>query len=389
MKTTASIWFLLCCSICSAQHVDIFVYQQDNQLISTGDGIEQRVFSRLFDFFGHPFGNTSLPKAFVGDDPGFQTNDSPTAGASVLPVGSILSGDFLAFQLPDGQQGNVLHWDLASPTVEFQGMPTDHFFEVSDAAGNSGLFLNGETQSLENVPLGLVGSANDIHEHISWRLDDGDGDDDTDPATGVYLMMMQLHMDGVETSEPLAVMLNSTDISFADQTAAVNWVADRLDSITILGDGLTGDFDGNGALELADIDQLVAAVAGQSTDLQFDLDGDGSLDKSDVDTWRAIAGQANLASMNPYLEGDANLDGVVDISDFNIWNGNKFTTVAAWSAGDFNVDGVVDISDFNVWNTNKFQVADGASVVPEPTSGVLGVLFLTFFLGTRRKNFYR
>ena len=39
--------------------------------------------------------------------------------------------------------------------------------------------------------------------------------------------------------------------------------------------------------------------------------------------WPALA---NLASGNSYLMGDANLDGVVDVSDFNAWNSNKFTS---------------------------------------------------------------
>ena len=33
-----------------------------------------------------------------------------------------------------------------------------------------------------------------------------------------------------------------------------------------------------------------------------------------------------LTGGNPFLEGDANLDGSVDVSDFNAWNGNKFTS---------------------------------------------------------------
>ncbi|HEY6563895.1 MAG TPA: hypothetical protein VIY86_05330, partial [Pirellulaceae bacterium] len=54
------------------------------------------------------------------------------------------------------------------------------------------------------------------------------------------------------------------------------------------------------------------------------------------------------------LLGDANADGIVDGSDFNIWNMNKFTAGTTWTSGDFNCDGVTDGSDFNVWNMNKF-----------------------------------
>jgi len=47
----------------------------------------------------------------------------------------------------------------------------------------------------------------------------------------------------------------------------------------------------------------------------------------------------------------------VDASDFNVWNGSKFTNTSDWTSGDFNADGVVDASDFNIWNGNKFTSA--------------------------------
>ena len=85
----------------------------------------------------------------------------------------------------------------------------------------------------------------------------------------------------------------------------------------------------------------------------------------------ALAGAENLSSGNPYLLGDANLDGVVDVRDFNLWNANEFTGVGAWSQGDFNADGFVDISDFNIWNANRFQSAL-AVFRPEGTQHTLG-----------------
>jgi hypothetical protein len=67
------------------------------------------------------------------------------------------------------------------------------------------------------------------------------------------------------------------------------------------------------------------------------------------------------------------LDGVVDGSDFGAWNGNKFTSTAAWCSGDFNADGNVDGSDFGIWNSNKFQSSDAATV-PEPGIGWMWLL---------------
>jgi ELWxxDGT repeat protein len=122
---------------------------------------------------------------------------------------------------------------------------------------------------------------------------------------------------------------------------------------------LLGDFDRNGLLEAADIDALVAAIAGAANPLQFDLNNDALVNSQDLKGWLQLGGAANLPSGNPYRPGDANLDGAVDGSDFGIWNANKFTSVAVWSRGDFNADGAVDGSDFGTWNTNKFTASAG------------------------------
>ncbi len=148
------------------------------------------------------------------------------------------------------------------------------------------------------------------------------------------------------------------------------------------------DFDGDFACDLDDIDALVAAIAGGSTDELFDLTGDGQVNLADLDAWLVQAGAENLPSGAAYLMADANLDGFVDVSDFNIWNGNKFESTPAWSLGDFNADGSVDVSDFNLWNSNKFTASGGAAVVPEP--GSLAPLLLGMFaLGGAWRNVKR
>jgi hypothetical protein len=131
-----------------------------------------------------------------------------------------------------------------------------------------------------------------------------------------------------------------------------------------------GDFDSDGDFDTEDVDALVAEIAGTSHDLNLDLTADGLVDAADLTAWLAAAGEFNLPSGNPYLRGDANLDGVVDGQDFMVWNSNKFSTIAAWSHGDFNADGVVDGLDLLAWNQNKFTSSDQSSTVPEPGSAV-------------------
>ncbi len=146
-----------------------------------------------------------------------------------------------------------------------------------------------------------------------------------------------------------------------------------------------GDFDGDGILDGGDADDLVAGIASGSNNPAFDLTGDGLVNADDLDQWLTIAGAANLPSGNPYLYGDASLDGFVDVTDFNAWNSSKFTNTAAWTMGDFNADGSIDVTDFNRWNSNKFTASDAAtSTVPEPATATLLVMGL--LLAVRRRS---
>ena len=94
----------------------------------------------------------------------------------------------------------------------------------------------------------------------------------------------------------------------------------------------------------------------------------------------SITQTANSVTIDIYaaLPGDANGDKSVDVSDFNIWNANKFTSTDDWTKGDFNHDGFVDVTDFNVWNANKFT-SFSPNVVPEPSA--FAQLFAIFLAG--------
>ena len=139
-------------------------------------------------------------------------------------------------------------------------------------------------------------------------------------------------------------------------------------------DRLSGDFNNDGNYNCLDVDSLVADIVGPGTPSIYDLSGDGVVDETDLNRWLAEAGTNNLPSQQPYLPGDADLDGAVDGSDFGIWNGNKFNSIAAWCSGDFNADGAIDGSDFGRWNSHKFTNAN--HLVPEPATSWLMMLGL-------------
>ena len=118
------------------------------------------------------------------------------------------------------------------------------------------------------------------------------------------------------------------------------------------------DFNGDGILNCADVDALVARIVAGDNPAQFDLTSDTVVDQADLNVWLTLAGAEN----QPYQPGDANLDGAVDATDFNVWQQHQFMETAAWCSADFNADGVTDATDFNIWNENRFTAPEAAAI---------------------------
>ncbi|MEM7312305.1 MAG: hypothetical protein AAF497_04055, partial [Planctomycetota bacterium] len=129
----------------------------------------------------------------------------------------------------------------------------------------------------------------------------------------------------------------------------------------------------------ADIDALVAEVVANTNSMEFDVTNDGLVTFADVQQWLLDVGSSQGIAI---VQGDANLDGLVDVSDFNLWNRNKFTSGNAWCGGDFNADGNTDVGDFNLWNQNKFG---GPFAVPEPGLPLSMIVLLGFMAEWRRR----
>ena len=69
--------------------------------------------------------------------------------------------------------------------------------------------------------------------------------------------------------------------------------------------------------------------------------------------------------------GDANLDGAVNLADFNrLAAGFGATGGARWSDGDFNYDGIVNLSDFNLLAASFGLSAAGSGVTPQDWSAL-------------------
>ena len=68
--------------------------------------------------------------------------------------------------------------------------------------------------------------------------------------------------------------------------------------------------------------------------------------------------------------GDANLDGTVNLSDFNRLAANFGATDGDWARGDFNYDGNVNLADFNRLAANFGLSAAGPDVTPQDWSAL-------------------
>ena len=138
-----------------------------------------------------------------------------------------------------------------------------------------------------------------------------------------------------------------------------------IDNITA---GIRGDVDLDGDRDADDIDRIYAEFANPTTWNPADLDFDGDTDQDDVT--KLVQDLLNTDY------GDANLDGSVDLADFNAWlTGSPGD---GWAGGDFNGEGSIDLADFNIWLTTVPPFSPGGVrpvSVPEPVSFVLLGMF--------------
>ena len=75
----------------------------------------------------------------------------------------------------------------------------------------------------------------------------------------------------------------------------------------------------------------------------------------------------------PFLPGDVNSDGTVNIFDINVVSANWSNMGAPGIVGDANNDGTVNVFDINLVSANWTRAPDGqSSPVPEPSGVVLG-----------------
>jgi len=146
-----------------------------------------------------------------------------------------------------------------------------------------------------------------------------------------------------------------------------------------------GDFDGDGDVDVDDINALCANMTGDGIPLppgfeRYDLDDDGDADSADMDILIHDLVETTVGVGTEY--GDFNLDGKIDTVDLTIL-GTYFGVGTSWSQGNANCDTTVDTVDLTILGTYFGFVA--SSPIPEPaTMALLGLGGLAALIRRRR-----
>jgi hypothetical protein len=139
-----------------------------------------------------------------------------------------------------------------------------------------------------------------------------------------------------------------------------------IDGVTY-GRAVTGDFNGNQAVQPADFDLLGTELqkpAAEADDRMFDINDDGVITLADRD--------AILTAINKKL-GDTDLDGDVDLNDLGNLASGFQQAGATWGRGDTDLDADVDLNDLGNLASNfaagrSAAFAQFEALVPEPAA---------------------
>jgi hypothetical protein len=226
----------------------------------------------------------------------------------------------------------------------------------AERASNIRVWINGEDRTTNLMP-----------DVTGWGIDTNlakIGGRRVDPADSTTHSGMQ---------DEVAIWL---DRALSDAEVQVLWAAAQAEPLPAC------DVTGDGQCDVTDINSILQNLGSNNSNL--DINGSGTVTLADRDEWLVRAGTRNVG--HPYLVGDINLDGLVDFFDISEFGPKLFTTSDNWNNGEFNGDGVVDGRDFNLLNSSKNRMAAGASVVPEPASGIALLLGLACMTARRRRK---
>ena len=287
---------------CMAQHVDVLLQVVDGKVAigaaNYDDGswtIGQRVFAR------------QLLSNFRANDPGFTglATGNPLLGSGVLgfPANHDVSFDLLPMTV-GSTVANLFFWDgtdlggdgLTLADVSFAKPPTgvtwnifDDGFNLFTADGSDAMIPGGLIQeSSSDIDPGDGIDTGSLHTHLPMRVDDGDGNTQTTPPIGVYMVSLQARSEGFETSDPFIFIQRTSTVTDAVRDLAADWADANYDALT--GPSL-GDYDDDGDVDGNDFLVWQRTLGDVGTPLPADGNGDEVVDADDLTVWRDTFGQ--------------------------------------------------------------------------------------------------
>ena len=133
---------------------------------------------------------------------------------------------------------------------------------------------------------------------------------------------------------------------------------------------LSGDFDNNGVLDLADINLLTTGVAAGTHDPDLDVNGDHLVNDTDIGVW--------VHYLKKTWIGDANLDGEFNSGDLvDVLTEGKYEIAvdASWEAGDWTGDRRFTSADLvSALADGGYEVGPRAAVAAVPEPGTMTLL---------------
>jgi hypothetical protein len=161
-----------------------------------------------------------------------------------------------------------------------------------------------------------------------------------------------------------------------------------IDNVTLVGPETDPcDFNGDGVLDVEDLNLMLAEVNAGTHRSEFDMDDDGLVNAADIKVY-----VESPDKLNTFI-GDANLDLEFNSSDMvQVFAQGKYETgrQAMWEEGDWTGDLVFDSSDMvAAFVGGGFELGPrSTAVVPEPKTAVL-ILASTIILPVIRRKLTR
>ncbi len=363
--------------------------------------------STLATFTGY---NGETPKGGVIVDSAGNVFGTASNGGGTGTVGQVI-GDGTVFEVGAGS-GTVS--TLAAFTGSNGADPLGGL--TVDAAGN----LYGTTDiggtSSDGIVFELTGSGFVVGPQPIFVAAGQTYHFTANPGTGILVRGVpgvSIAATGIAIADPAAnpadrqlLVISGTGLTLAGSPGAWTGNIDLSNNDMIVGGGnlatitsqieqgyAGGAWNGSGGITSS------AAALTTNTALGIELNSDGSSALLSTFDGQSVTSTDVLIKYTYF--GDANLDGVVNGSDYTLIDNGFNNTLTGWRNGDFNYDGVVNGDDYtlidNAFNTQGASLAadpqemiasDTAQVasVPEPASMVALAIGLVGILGRRERR---